>query len=165
MEGRTQPALTAMGEPALGPASAQVGVGCSNNMQLQPPRPHNLHALSYASCNDCSIMHSTTTSADPELVGGGWSCMLLLHPAPTCTDAGSDLCTFSLQWLVVFLLQLLAQILHLHPRRFHPLQLAPVAFFLLPTGADYLHSSNLHCVVVVLIILHKYSSRHFVRHS
>ena len=161
-----------MGEPALGPASVQVGVGCSNNMQLQPPRPHNLHsfhALSYASCNDCCIMHSTTAGADPELVGGGGgrSCMLLLHPAPTCTDAGSDLCIFCLQWLVVFLLQLLAQILHMHPWRFHTLQLAPVVFFLPPTGADYLHSSNLHCVVVVLIILHKCtpSSRHFVRHS
>ena len=35
-------------------------------------------------------MHSSGTHADPELVGGGggWSCMLLLHPAPTYTDAG-----------------------------------------------------------------------------
>ena len=52
----------------------------------------------YASCNDCCIVHSTSTGADPELVGGGgggggWSCMLLLHPVPTCADAGPDLCT------------------------------------------------------------------------
>ena len=38
--------------------------------------------------------------------GGGWSCMLLLHPTPTCTDAvpdlctlHPDLCTLCLQWL------------------------------------------------------------------
>ena len=39
--------------------------------------------------NDCCIVHSTSTRADPELVGGGgggWSCMLLLHPAPTCAE-------------------------------------------------------------------------------
>ena len=50
----------------------------------------------YASCNDCCIVHSTSAGADPELVGGGgggWSCMLLLHPVPTCADAGPDLCT------------------------------------------------------------------------
>ena len=50
----------------------------------------------YASSNDCCIVHSTSARADPELVGGsggGWSCMLLLHPAPTCADAGPDLCT------------------------------------------------------------------------
>ena len=38
--------------------------------------------------------------------------------------------------VVVFLPQTLAQRLHLHPRWFHPLQLAPVVFFLPPTGAD-----------------------------
>ena len=38
-------------------------------------------------------MHSTSAGADPELVGGGggFSCMLLLHPVPTCADAGPDL--------------------------------------------------------------------------
>ena len=46
-------------------------------------------------------MRSTSAGADPELVGGGggWSCMLLLHPVPTCTDAGPDLCTLCLRWL------------------------------------------------------------------
>ena len=63
----------------------------------------------YASSNDCCIVHSTSARADPELVGGsggGWSCMLLLHPASTCADAGpdlctlhSDLCTLCLRWL------------------------------------------------------------------
>ena len=46
-------------------------------------------------------MHSTSAGADPELVsgGGGWSCMLLLHPALTCADADPDLCTLCLRWL------------------------------------------------------------------
>ena len=65
-------------------------------------------AYPYASCNDCCIVYSTSTGAAPELVvvGCGWSCMLLLHPVPTCTDAGPDLCTWHpdfftlcLQWL------------------------------------------------------------------
>ena len=107
----------------------------------------------YASCTDCCIVHSTSVGADPELVGGvcGWSCMLLLHPVPTCADAdaGPDLCTLHPDLvpcacggchkqqltLVVFLPQLLAQILHLHMLRFHPLQLL-VVFFLPLTGAD-----------------------------
>ena len=55
----------------------------------------------YASCNDCCIVHSTSAGVDPELVGGGggWSCMLLLHPIPTCADAGPDLCSLCLRWL------------------------------------------------------------------
>ena len=38
---------------------------------------------------------SLPAGADPELVGGGggWSCMLLLHPVLTNPDAGPDLCT------------------------------------------------------------------------
>ena len=148
----------------------------------------------YASSNDCCIVHSTSARADPELVGGsggGWSCMLLLHPAPTCADAGPDLCTLTFApctltfapcaccgchrqqlTVVVFLPQPLAQIPHLHTWWFHPLLLALVVFILSPTGADtggfthcylrwwclsfhplaqilYLHSSYLHCVVVV----------------
>ena len=106
----------------------------------------------YASCNDCLIVHSTGAGADPELVGGGgggWSCMLLLHPVLNCADTGPDLCTLHpdlctlcLQCchrqqltVVVFLPQPLAQT-SLHPRWFHPLQLAPVVFFLPPPGAD-----------------------------
>ena len=67
-----------------------------------------LNVCPYASCNDCCIVHSTSTGADPELVdgGGGWSCMLFLHLVPTCADAGPDLCTLHpnlctlcLQWL------------------------------------------------------------------
>ena len=55
----------------------------------------------YASCNDCCIVHSTGAGADPELVsgGGGWSCMMFLHPVPTCADVGPDLCTLCLWWL------------------------------------------------------------------
>ena len=60
----------------------------------------------YASCNDCCIVHSTSAGADPELVsggGGGWNCMLLLHPVPTCADSDlctlhPDLCTLCLRW-------------------------------------------------------------------
>ena len=53
-------------------------------------------------------IYSTSAGADPELVGGGggWSCMLLLHPLPACADTGPDLCTLHpdlstlcLQWL------------------------------------------------------------------
>ena len=45
----------------------------------------------YASCSDCCIMHAVLI-----LVGGGGVCswMLFLHPLPTYTDAGLDLCTF-----------------------------------------------------------------------
>ena len=92
----------------------------------------------YASCNDCCIVHSTSAGADPELVGGGggggWSCMLLLHPTPTCTAAGPDLCTLHPDHCTLWLS--LAQILHLHTWWFQPLQLAPVVFFLSPTGSD-----------------------------
>ena len=66
---------------------------------LQLAQGHIISILSipcsYASCNDCCIMHSTSAGADPQLVSGGsgWSCMLLLHPVPTSADAGPDLCT------------------------------------------------------------------------
>ena len=43
----------------------------------------------YASCSDCCIGLSNGTRVGPNLVGGGGgcSCMLLLHPAPTCPGA------------------------------------------------------------------------------
>ena len=46
-------------------------------------------------------MYSTSAGADPELVGGGggWSCMLLLHPTLTCAAADPDLCALCLRWL------------------------------------------------------------------
>ena len=54
----------------------------------------------YASYNDCCIVHSTGACADPELVsGGGWSCMMFLHPVPTCADVSPNLCTLCLWWL------------------------------------------------------------------
>ena len=47
----------------------------------------------YASCLDCSICHSNSTRAGPDLVGGGGGgggggcgCVLLVQPTPTCTD-------------------------------------------------------------------------------
>ena len=125
----------------------------------------------YASCNDCCIMHYIGVHADPELAGGGCgcSCMLLLHPAPTCADAGPDLCTLhpdlwhkhatcacggfthcKLHWWY-FLFS------HWHRYstcthggstlcnlRWWRLSLQPLAQIL------YLHTSNLHCVVVVV---------------
>ena len=120
----------------------------------------------YASCNNCCIAHSTSAAADPELVsgGGGWSCMLLLHPIQTCTDAVLTYapCTLTFapcacggcHWqqltVVVFLPQPLAQRLHLHPRWFQTLQLAPVVFTFHPLAQTLdLHLGNLHCVVVV----------------
>ena len=69
-------------------------VRCSNHCNLHKGRAawkeFELCMCPYASCNDCYIMHSTSASADPQLVGGGgaWSCILLLHPALTCADAG-----------------------------------------------------------------------------
>ena len=105
--------------------------------------------------------HSNSTRVGLNLVGGGGgcSCMLLLHPAPTwCCP---DLCT--LHWwgspsinrcrystgtcggqhllqlaLVVFSIHQLTQILRLYTRRSSPvtLQLALVVFFLPATGAN-----------------------------
>ena len=64
-----------------------------------PPLPKKHHhtvqvALKLVAMDSC-IMYSTSASGDPELVGGGggWSCMLLMHPVLTSTDAGPDLCT------------------------------------------------------------------------
>ena len=104
-------------------------------------KSNSFHALPlYASSNDCCIVHSTSASADPELVGGSgsWSCMLLLHPTLTCADAGLVLCTLTFAsctcsdchqqqlMVMVFLPQPLAQIPHLHTWWFYPLQVAPV---------------------------------------
>ena len=71
--------------------------------------------------------------------------MLVLTFAP-CACSG---CHRQQLLVVVFFPQTLAHRLHLHLRWFHPLQLAPVVFFSLPTGADTrLTLGNLHCVVV-----------------
>ena len=47
------------------------------------------------------LHHALHQCADPEQFGGGggWSCMLLLHPALTCAAADPDLCTLCLWWL------------------------------------------------------------------
>ena len=50
----------------------------------------------HTSCTDCCIGHSNSACAGPDVVGGSCSSKLLLHPAPTCPDAGPDLCT--LRW-------------------------------------------------------------------
>ena len=57
-------------------------------------------------------------------------CTLTFAP---CTCGG---CHWQQLTVVVFLLQLLAHILHLHNWQYHPLQLALVVFFLPPTGAE-----------------------------
>ena len=48
---------------------------------------------SYTGCIDCCISYST--GAGPGMVGGGGacSCMLLVQPTLTYTNAGHDLCT------------------------------------------------------------------------
>ena len=64
----------------------------------------------------------------------------------------------------MFLTQTLTQRLHLHLRHFHPLQLAPVVFFLPPTGADIrltlrqlaLCGGGFLVVVVVLVVVDVY---------
>ena len=114
---------------------------------------------------------ANSAHADPELVGGdggGWSCMLLLHPALTCTDAGSDLCilhpelyTLWLQWLSPaaaysgahgvspWVVGTNTQLAHVMVSLIS-WQLALVVFSFHPlVHIPYLHSSNLHCVVVV----------------
>ena len=122
----------------------------------------------YASCNDCCIVHSTNASADPELVGGGggWICMLLLHPIPTCANAGPDLCTLSLRWLSPaatynggIFPQPLAQRLHLHRGGFTHCNLRRWCFSFHPlVQIPDLYSGNLHCVVVIYIGLLTVSS-------
>ena len=93
-------------------ASAQVGKGCSNNIQLQPPPPpptrtntaqcsnHSITATCvrvckefvcpYTSCSDCCILLCWSWSVEVVVVR---SWMLLQHPLPTCVDACPDLCT------------------------------------------------------------------------
>ena len=69
-----------------------VGVGCINATCVRAdPLPFR---CPYASSIHCCIGHSNDTHAGPDLISGGGdcSCMLLLHPAPTCSDAGPDLC-------------------------------------------------------------------------
>ena len=88
-----------------------------------------LKACSYASCNDCCIVHFNGIHANPELVGGGcgWNYMLSLHPAPICADAGPDLCTLH------------PDLWHKHylcTWWFHPLQLVLVVLFHSATGTD-----------------------------
>ena len=68
----------------------------------------------------------------------------------TCAPCACGGCHRQQLMVLVFLLRPLAQRLHLHKYWFHPLQLAPVVFLFLPTGADSeLMLGNLHCVVVV----------------
>ena len=76
--------------------------------------------------------------------------MLLLHPVPTCADAGPDLCTLHSD-LYTLCLRWLSPVATYGagvspsavgtetapaPTWFHSLQLAPVVFYLPPTGAD-----------------------------
>ena len=104
-------------------------------------------------------LNSTSTRADPELVVvvGGWSCMLLLHPAPTCADAGPDLCTLHpdlctlCSWCLSpaatygsggALSQLLAQILPLHVVVSPIATCTGVLFALSPAQIPYFRSES-----------------------
>ena len=65
--------------------------------------------------------------------------MLVLTFAPctlTFAPCACGGCHGQQHTVMVFLTQLLAQSLHLHPWWFHPLQLTPVVYFLPPTSAD-----------------------------
>ena len=67
---------------------------CSNHCYLRKGTHFKL--LSCPDLTQVAMIAASCTPPAPELVGGsggGWSCMLLLHPAPTCADAGPDLCT------------------------------------------------------------------------
>ena len=68
---------------------------CIYNKLLYMTRVTRLNN-SYTSCIDCCIVHSNSAHADPDLVGGGCSCILLLHSTPTCADTDPKLCT--LRW-------------------------------------------------------------------
>ena len=70
------------------------------------------------------------------------------HCKPSCTH------TVPAATVMVFLPQPLAQIFPLHLRWFHPLQLAPVVFFLPPTGADTRHTLGQY--YTTYITLHYY---------
>ena len=80
-----------------------------------------------------------------------WKSLLVLTFAP-CTLTFTFCACSDYHWqqlmVAVFLPQPLSQILHLHPRWFHPLQLVLVVL-LLPSLMQKLNlrSGNLHCVV------------------
>ena len=105
------------------------------------------------------IVHSTSAGADPELVGGsgGWSCMLLLHPVPTCTDASPDLCTWHpdlctlcLQWLSLSAIYgggASPSAIGTDSTCTCNLHWWCFSFYTLTQIPDF-HSGNLHCVVV-----------------
>ena len=91
-----------------GPASAQVSKGCSNKIQVQPHPPPPIRTNKTWCRNHCNCVRACKDfvplrklqwllqRAVLVLVSGGGGCswMLLLHPLPTCADAGPDLCTF-----------------------------------------------------------------------
>ena len=83
----------------------------------------------------CS-MHSNGALAGPDLVGGGGgcSCMLLLHPTPTCPEAGLVLCSHLV--LVLLSFHQLAQILHLHMWWSTPVATCTMVFFHPSAGAN-----------------------------
>ena len=104
---------------------------CSNQCNLSI-KAHPLHFLTQVI--HCCIRHSNGTLAGPDLVGGGGACsyMLLLHPAPTCPDAGLGLYSFcwcvfpSISWCKYSTCMCGGH---------HLLQLMLVVFFLPATGA------------------------------
>ena len=126
------------------------GARCKGKGRVRVYTEGNWNVCPYASCNDCCIVHSASTGADPELVSGGsgwnsevascsdlcWCWSSPLHLAPWPLQLCLRGCHRLQLTMVEFLPQLLAQILHLHTWWLHPLQLAPMVFFLPPTGAD-----------------------------
>ena len=111
----------------------------------------------YTSCNDYCIVHSNDTRAEPELVGGGggWGCLVLLHPTPTCIMLVLSFapCTLTFGTNIPLAHRVVSPIatctgsafpfshwckyiLHLHMWCYHTLQLALVVIFLPTTGAN-----------------------------
>ena len=87
------------------------------------------------------------------------SCMLLLHPVPTSTDAGPDLCTLHPDLCTLHLWYFPSFNWCKHStctRGGSPSATCtgPWCFFIHPLAQNlHLHSGNLHCVVVVCVVV------------
>ena len=131
------------------------GIPLQNHLHKWPTRAHSsrtwtaFHALpvlcalpqvamSVAWCTPAAVLILSWSVV--VVVGVACCCCILfrlmLMLVLTFTPCACGGCHRQQHTVVVFLSQPLAQRLHLHLRLFHPLQLVPVVFCLLPIGAD-----------------------------
>ena len=150
---------------------------CTMQQSLQLTQRQGLEGIRIvcpcASCNDCCIVHFTSASADPRLVvmvvGVACCCCILLQLAlmlfmtfAPCTltfaPCACGGCHRQLRTYAGGVDQLFAQILHLHTWWLHPLQLAPVVFFLPPIHwcryQTYARATcTVWCFLVVVVVV------------